>query len=193
MEAALIKSPKKSVWMPLYQSGVSASCAYKIIWKTLLMCPHEVLPQDHINHLQYYHWFMENILRLQSWTTAQGQMMHGFICMDTWVFRIIKYGWQPIFMSFMTSSHWCGVSWKRLYINLPKKDNQQCALRCSCFNTHEIFITKQALYNIFTVCILLCVTNIWLGKVSINTIKNGFTIKINIYRFFVFCRAGYIS
>lgn len=31
MEAALIKSPKKSVWMPLYQSGVSASCAYKII------------------------------------------------------------------------------------------------------------------------------------------------------------------
>jgi hypothetical protein len=33
------------------------------------------------------------------------------------------------------------------------------------------FIKGQFIPDIFTVCILLCVTNLWLGKVSVNTAK----------------------
>jgi hypothetical protein len=38
-------------------------------------------------------------------------------------------------------------------------------------------IVSHEYRHIFTACILLCTTNIWLSKVSLNTTKNGSTIN----------------
>jgi hypothetical protein len=67
INAAMMKSPKKSVRRLSSQSGVSVGSVHKALKRSLKMHPykirivHKLLPGDGVTRLHYCHWFMESV------------------------------------------------------------------------------------------------------------------------------------